>query len=139
MIPLLFALALAQSELPEAPGRETVMRVCGNCHHPRILIGRELPEDAWVAVVGEMARRGARASDTEFDEIVRYLVTNIKESRVNVNKAGTEEIARALNLSSGEAEALVEARKKAEFRTLGDLKRVVEPRKIERSRHRIAF
>lgn len=136
---LLVAAAFGQSELPEAAGRDTVIRICGNCHHPRILIGRELSEDAWMQVVGEMVRRGARGSDTELEDIVQYLAKNIKASPVNVNKAGADELARSLQISTGEAESIVGARKKAEFRRLEDLKKVVEPRKIERMRHRIEF
>ena len=64
--------------LPDAPGRDTVLRVCGaTCHGPEIVAGKGYSRDSWSAVVNGMIARGAKANATEFGEVVDYLVKNL--------------------------------------------------------------
>lgn len=64
--------------LPDAPGKDTVQRVCGaTCHGPEIVAGKGYSRDNWAAVVNGMISRGAKASATEFGEIVDFLAKNL--------------------------------------------------------------
>ena len=64
-------------QMPDAPGREVVQRVCGaTCHGPEIVMGRGVGQDQWLATMNSMVSRGAKISDTEFPVVLNYLVTN---------------------------------------------------------------
>ena len=64
--------------LPEGAGKNVVQQVCGStCHGPEILAGKGYSRDNWATVVNGMIARGAKASSTEFGEIVDYLAKNL--------------------------------------------------------------
>ena len=64
-------------QLPEAPSRDLVQRVCGStCHGPEIVIGRGMGRDQWLATVNSMVSRGAKIPESEFGQVLDYLVTN---------------------------------------------------------------
>ena len=64
--------------LPDGPGREITQRVCGaTCHGPEIITGRGRTREDWSNVVNGMVARGAKASSSEFSEIVEYLGKNL--------------------------------------------------------------
>ncbi|MBI4905783.1 MAG: c-type cytochrome [Acidobacteria bacterium] len=66
--------APAPRGLPDEPGKETVIRLCGStCHGPQIVSGKGYSKDNWAAVVNGMISRGAKANAAEFTEIVDYL------------------------------------------------------------------
>src|SRR6188508_1437113 len=74
--------------LPDGPGKELVVRVCGPCHEPRRAASVRLTREGWSAVVEDMVRRGAKGSDEEMNQIVEYLVANFLGDAprpVNVN------------------------------------------------------
>ena len=126
-----------KSELPDAPGRATVLKLCNECHGAEIVVGRPHSEEGWNAIVIDMVQRGAQGTDDEFDEIVRYLTKNIKAGekasppKLNVNKVSAKAIETGLGLTAKEAEAIVTARGKAAFRSVEDVKKVsgVTPRR----------
>ena len=82
---LLPALAIAQtpppaapgvapgSTLPDAPGKELVMKVCSKCHTPDIVSQQSLDAAGWKDLVNTMANNGANGTDEEFDQITAYL------------------------------------------------------------------
>jgi competence protein ComEA len=63
-------------DLPEGKGRETLKRVCTQCHDidsvPRLRYSRE----DWTSLVYSMKDMGADATTAELDEIVDYLTLN---------------------------------------------------------------
>ena len=61
--------------LPEAPGRDVMVRVCSQCHSPEVAAQQSLDAPGWKALVDQMANNGAPASDAEFDTISKYLAT----------------------------------------------------------------
>lgn len=60
-------------QLPEGAHRDTVQRVCSNCHNVQMFAGRRMNRQQWVTEVSSMIARGAKISDDEFDQIVGYL------------------------------------------------------------------
>jgi cytochrome c oxidase cbb3-type subunit 3 len=68
----------AAPSLPDGPGKEIVNRVCGaTCHGVAIVAGKGYSRDNWSNVVNGMVARGAKASSSEFGEIVEYLAKNL--------------------------------------------------------------
>ena len=132
-------------QLPDAPGKEVVVKLCNACHGAEIVLGRPHSEDGWNAVVIDMVQRGAEGTDDEFDEVVKYLTKNItagqKLAKININKASAKAIEAGLNLTAKEAQAIVEAREKAQFKSIDDVKKVpgVDAAKIEAKKDRVTF
>ena len=73
------------AQLPDAPNRETVQRICSSCHPAQIVLGRGMTREQWGAIVSNMISRGAKGSDEEFAEVVDYLAKNLPPSK----EAGT--------------------------------------------------
>jgi len=136
-----FALAAADKpKLPEGPGKETMVRICGGCHGAEIVLGKRLDRDGWSQIVVNMIQRGAQGSDDEFAEIVDYLTNTL--SKINVNQATAEQLQSGLGLSEKEATAILHYRdEKGDFKTIDDLKKVagVDAAKIEAKRSLLAF
>ncbi len=59
--------------LPPGPGRDTMIRVCSNCHSPEVVVNKHLGPQQWYDLIQLMAARGADATDAEFDQITEYL------------------------------------------------------------------
>lgn len=79
-LPAAFALAVltalpafAQGELPNGPGKDTVLKLCGSCHSPNIVSGRGMSRSGWGEVVASMVSRGAKGTPAEFSTVVDYL------------------------------------------------------------------
>lgn len=68
------------AQLPNAPGREAVQRVCSVCHPAQIVLGRGMSREQWGSIVSNMISRGAKGSDEEFAAIVDYLARNLPPS-----------------------------------------------------------
>ena len=70
--------APVQRGLPDGAGKDVVQRVCGStCHGAEIVSGKGYSRENWSAVVNGMIARGAKASASEFGEIVDYLGKNL--------------------------------------------------------------
>src|SRR5271170_5432452 len=67
--------ALAQ-QLPDAPGKAVVEKVCSGCHGMNMITGRGRTRDQWAQVVASMVARGAKGSETELAQVVDYLGQN---------------------------------------------------------------
>lgn len=78
ILPLaLCASALVYGQLPDAPGRDTVKRICGACHPAEIVLSKGMSREQWGNIVSNMISRGAKGSDAEFAQIVDYLSANL--------------------------------------------------------------
>ncbi len=64
------------AQLPDAPGRQTLERVCSVCHPAQIVLGKGMTREQWGGIVSNMISRGAKGSDAEFGQIVEYLSKN---------------------------------------------------------------
>jgi cytochrome c oxidase cbb3-type subunit 3 len=69
------------AQLPDAPGRETVQRICSACHPAQIVVGRGMTRQQWGGIVSNMISRGAKGSDEEFAEVVDYLAKNLPSAK----------------------------------------------------------
>lgn len=95
-----------QQAQPPAP----FTRVCAECHASnRIVEGRRF-RSQWEEVIEAMLVEGAKGSDDDFRVILEYLVSAF--GRVNVNAAPAPELQQVLHLESGQAESIVDYRKK---------------------------
>src|SRR5947207_11192444 len=65
-----------ESDLPDLPGRKTVMIACNVCHSTRYIMNQPpLSREAWTADVTKMRKTyGAPIADDKAAEIVDYLV-----------------------------------------------------------------
>ena len=75
-VPVMFLLASpvrAADDIPEGAGKEIVMKVCTACHGIIEFTSQRHTKPEWDEVVDNMAQRGARASDDEFDMIVLFV------------------------------------------------------------------
>jgi competence protein ComEA len=127
-------------QLPDGPGRETLVRVCGDCHGVDVIEGQRRTRAQWREVVEDMVARGANASGDDTKTITDYLATAL--GRVNVNKAPESEIQTVLELSGPEAAAIVSYRSSSgEFKNLDDLKKVpgFDFTKVEAKKDRVTF
>ena len=129
-------------QLPDAPGKAVTQKVCSSCHGAELMLGKPHSEDGWGAVVADMIQRGAKGSDDEFYEVIQYLTQNIKAlPKLKVNKATAQELSRVLAISEEQADAIVQARAKAEFKNIEDLKKVagLDAKKIDAQKNRLEF
>ena len=131
-----------KTQLPDGPGKAVTQKVCAGCHGAELMLGKPHSEDGWGAIVADMIQRGAKGSDEEFYEIIQYLTQNIKAlPKVKVNKATAKELAQTLAISEEQADAIVQARAKEEFKNIEDLKKVVgiNAKKIDSLKNRLEF
>lgn len=131
------------SQLPEGQGKATLVRVCGKCHTPTIVIANGQARDGWEDTITKMAGLGATASDEEFTEILEYLVKNFPPAaKVNVNKATASELQAQLAFTDKQAEAIIAYRQKnGDFKSPDDLKKVpqMNATDIDTRRNRMVF
>src|SRR5436305_2583482 len=98
--------------LPDAPGKEVVVKLCLSCHGAANFRKKRLTKDGWSEQVADMIDRGAQATDAQAATIVDYLTQTFgKESKINVNTAPFEELKSVLGLTTEESRAVVAWRK----------------------------
>jgi competence protein ComEA len=136
-------IAAMAATLPEGPGRELTVKVCAQCHEPQRAASVRLTREGWADVVAKMVGLGARATDTELEQITEYLATNFKGEApkpINMNTASAVELESVAALLRKEAAAWIAYRNtKGPCKTLDDLKKVVGVpfKKIDERRDRL--
>jgi DNA uptake protein ComE-like DNA-binding protein len=136
-------IAAMAATLPEGPGRELTVKVCAQCHEPQRAASVRLTREGWADVVAKMVGLGARATDTELEQITEYLATNFKGEApkpINMNTANSVELESVAALLRKEAAAWIAYRNtKGPCKTLDDLKKVVGVpfKKIDERRDRL--
>lgn len=129
--------------LPDGPGKDVVVRVCGACHEPIRAASVRLTRDGWAETIEKMKGRGARISDAEFEVSLDYLATHFlgeAERPINVNSAPAIDLESVAGLLRREAAAVIEYREAhGPFKTLDDLKKVpgLDFSKIDSRRDRL--
>jgi len=140
---ILFASPLslaAQAELPEGAGRDTVKKICGNCHEIESVISSRHTKIGWQQVTDDMISRGADGSESEMAAVVAYLTTWF--GKINVNTAPAEDLERMLGLSDKEARAILSYREhNGTIKSFDELEKVpgLGPDKLKGKRNLIAF
>jgi mono/diheme cytochrome c family protein len=103
--------AAAASDLPEGKGKDLVEDSCTDCHSLRRIKTQRLDAEGWNNILREMSENGAAIDPNDRKTIVEYLAKNFGPDRkVNVNKAGADEISAVLRLTSAESKAIVSYR-----------------------------
>jgi cytochrome c oxidase cbb3-type subunit 3 len=64
-------------QLPDAPGRETVRKICAACHPAELVLGKGMSREQWGGIVSNMITRGAKGTEAEFAQVVDYLAKNL--------------------------------------------------------------
>lgn len=136
----------SKASLPEGPGKETTVKICGKCHGVDVTVSRREDADGWNAIVLQMIKRGAKGTDDQFGQIVDYLAEHFPKSqalpRIAVNSASAQDLEASLGLSDQEASAIVKYREqKGPFKTFDDLVKVpgIDTSKLEAKKSRIDF
>jgi competence protein ComEA len=133
-----------KAQLPDNPGKDTFLKVCGTCHSTDNVIGKGYSEDGWAQVVSTMVNNGAQMSDEQMDTIVKYLATSFPPivPKVNVNTASAEILEKRLAITAKEAQAIVDYRQHSgDFKSVDDLKHVpdLDSSKIDAKKNLIIF
>jgi competence protein ComEA len=139
-------------DLPPGEGRETLQKVCTQCHDiesiPRLRYSRE----DWSNLVYSMKDMGADATGPELEQIVDYLAKNFGKTggaaaakKVNVNSATAKEIETGLGVTTKDSELIVAYRaKNGNFKDIDGLLKVdgveaADTAKIQAAKDKIAF
>lgn len=138
--------ALAQG-LPDGPGRDVTIRVCGQCHDAEQVAAVRLTRLAWMAMIGEMVGTDTTATEEELHAILDYLATHFlteaaRPITININTATNVELESVFQLLRKEAAAVIEYRQKnGKFKSLEDVKKVpgIDFKKIETRKDRLVF
>ncbi len=133
-----------KAQLPDGPGKQTFVQICGSCHAPEVVLGKGFTEDGWTQVVGTMIERGAQGSDDQFTAIVQYLKTNFPPiaAKVNVNNASADILVKRLGITTDEAQAIIAYRElNGNFKSVDELKNVpkLDFSKIEAKKDMLVF
>jgi cytochrome c5 len=64
------------ADLPEGPGKDRLIAVCGACHDPRVVMGQKHDQGEWSELIDQMIARGAQVSDADHEVIAAYLAKN---------------------------------------------------------------
>ena len=70
---LVFALLAPPDQLPDGPGKATVIKVCSGCHAAEAVLGAHNTRKGWTDLVDEMIFKGARATARQRREVIDYL------------------------------------------------------------------
>jgi competence protein ComEA len=129
--------------LPDAPGKDTTVKVCLSCHGTGNIRKKRLTRDAWAEQVTDMVERGAEATEAQQAVVVGYLEQNFgKDSKIRINTAPFEELKSVLGLTVEETKAVLSYRKEnGDFKSWQDLLKVpgVDAKKIESKKESIAL
>jgi competence ComEA-like helix-hairpin-helix protein len=137
---LAFPAWLAAQELPQAPARETVKKICGNCHEIETVISSRHTKIGWQQITDDMISRGAEGTDDEMAAVVAYLTTWF--GKINVNTAPAADLQKTLGLPEQEARAITAYRERnGKIRNFEELEKVpgVDPEKLRQKRGLVAF
>jgi competence protein ComEA len=144
---LSLAPAIWAQDLPPGEGRDTLKKVCTQCHDidsvPRLRYSRA----DWANLVFSMKDMGADATGAELDQIIDYLAKNFGKGddsvkKTNVNSASAKEIETGLGFSTKESEAIVLYRmKNGNYKDIDTVKKVdgVDAAKVQSAKDKIEF
>jgi competence protein ComEA len=148
---LILSLSLAPAtwaqDLPPGEGRDTLKKVCTQCHDidsiPRLRYSRS----DWANLVFSMKDMGADATGAELDQIIDYLAKNFGKGddsvkKTNVNSASAKEIEESLGFTTKESEAIVLYRmKNGNYKDIDTMKKVegVDAAKVQSAKDKIEF
>jgi len=135
--------ALAQVQLPDAPGKDETVRMCGTCHEVERATSVRLSREGWQDTIAKMVDLGAKASDEERTTVLNYLAEHFKGEAprpLNLNTATAIELESIVGLLRKESAAWIAHRKTSgPCKSLDDVKKApgVPFKKIDEHRDRL--
>ncbi len=135
--------AVAAGQLPDGPGKEETVRLCGACHEAERAAALRLTREGWQDTVARMVDLGMKGSDDEIAKVLEYLAAQFKGEAprpLNLNRATSIELESIVGLLRKESAAWIEHRTKVgPCKALDDLKKVpgVPFKKIDDRRDRL--
>jgi hypothetical protein len=127
-------------KLPEAAGKEVVVRVCTSCHDSAPITDPPRTVAGWDDTLYAMKDFGAMATDEEWKTISDYLVAQL--ALLEVNKAAAAHIQLVFDVSDAVAAEVVAYRDmQGGFTTIDDLKKApgLDAGKIDTLKERLLF
>jgi cytochrome c oxidase cbb3-type subunit 3 len=88
-------------DLPDAPGKDTVQKVCGTCHTASMVLGRSSSREEWSEVIANMVAKGAKGTSAEFAQVLDYLTKNLGPNQARPGTAGPTPARRTGGLTQG--------------------------------------
>jgi competence protein ComEA len=140
---LLAAAVVAQVQLPDAPGKDETVRMCGTCHEVERATSVRLSREGWQDTIAKMVDLGAKASDEERATVLNYLAEHFKGEAprpLNLNTATAIELESIVGLLRKESAAWIAYRKTSgPCKSLDDVKKApgVPFKKIDEHRDRL--
>jgi len=143
---LVFAMLASSAvagQLPDGPGKQETVRLCGACHEAERAAALRLTREGWQDTVARMVDLGMKGTDDEIGKVVDYLAEHFKGEAprpLNLNRATAVELESIVGLLRKESAAWIAYRTKVgPCKTLDDLKKVegVPFKKIEDRRDRL--
>ena len=129
----------APAQLPDAPGRAVVERICLGCHGAEVVVlERSVP--VWRETLELMKGFGAVATDDEWKTIHAYVLSNL--ASLHANRAPADDFAAVFLIDADTAAGVVAYREKAGgFRTIDDLKKApgLDAATVDAAKDRISF
>jgi competence ComEA-like helix-hairpin-helix protein len=135
-------------DLPAGAGRETLKKVCTQCHDIESVPRLRYSKADWTSLVYSMKDMGADATSAELDEIIDYLSTNFGKAdpdavkKVNVNTATSQDMATGLGITAKDSDLIVQYRaKNGNFKDLDSLLKVdgIDTAKVQAAKDKLAF
>jgi competence protein ComEA len=136
--------AFAQVALPEAPGRDVTVKLCGNCHGAETVASVRHAPEGWREVIARMVAAGAKGTAPELETVFEYVSTQFpveSQPALNLNAATAVELESVAGLLRKESAALIAHREKnGPCKKLEDLKKIagLDYKKIEARKERLA-
>ena len=100
--------------LPDAAGKDTVVKKCTQCHDASQFAMQRKSGDDWSQVITQMNANGLTLTDEEEGIVLDYLTKNLGPNspvaKVNVNKATSADLQKALGITPVEADAITKFR-----------------------------
>ena len=133
LIGLLYPLSVAVGQVPDEVAEKAFEKVCGACHETEVVTAQRHTRREWQSVTDDMLTRGADGTPDELRDLQTWLARHY--GKVRINDLTAAEIEKEMELSSADAETLVNYRlKHGRFKDFEALKVVpgVETSKLER-------
>ena len=143
-VAILVAITPADAQqLPNGPGKNETVRICGACHAPERSASVRLTREGWEDVLARMMALGAKGTDEDMKTVLEYLSANFEGramAPLNLNRATSQQLEAIVGLFRRESAAWIAYRTTVgPCTTLEDLKKVpgVDFRKVEKRRDRL--
>jgi competence ComEA-like helix-hairpin-helix protein len=130
---VLYPLSIAAGQVLDDVAKKTFEKVCGTCHETEVVTSQRHTRREWQSVTDDMPTRGAEGTPDELHDLQTWLARHY--GKVRINNLTAVEIEKEMELSSSDAQSLVNYRLKlGHFKDFEALKAVpaVEASKLDR-------